>query len=212
MMKKIFLTLIALSFLMTQSMADSIEKSLIPQTDTIDKSLIMQIETYLNGITALVAEFTQITPTSDPVKGKIWLKRSSVKGGKMRLDYEPRMQQRVIARDGQLFVYDLTDKTDPLPQSLSNMPAAFILQNSISLKDVDVKEIYKSPDGRHLVLRLSSPADLTLTFSLYENGNIKDLTGWVLIDQQGQEIVVQLTKVNVNDPSLTPDSLFVAPF
>ena len=93
------------------------------------------------------------------------------------------------------------------------MPAAFILQNNISLeKDAAVKKISKRKDGKYLDLQLSSPADLTLTFSLYENGNIKDLDGWVLIDAQGQEIDVKLTKVNVNDPTLVSDSLFAAPF
>jgi outer membrane lipoprotein-sorting protein len=179
----------------------------------VDKFLLKQLENYLNGISSLVAEFTQQTPTTDPVKGKIWLKRSTKDGGKMRLDYEPRIQQRVVARDEQLFVYDLIDTTEPFPQNLSNMPAAFILQNNISLeRDTNVEEIVKSPDGRYIALRLSSPADLTLTFSLYQNGNIKDLAGWVLIDPQGQEIIVQLTEINVNDPKLVPESLFTPPF
>ena len=200
-MRKLFLILVSLSFFATQSSADP-----------LDKSLVKQIEIYLNAITALVAEFTQSTPTTDPVKGKIWLKRSIKESGKMRLDYDPRVQQRVVARDDQLFIYDLTDKTDPLPQNLSSMPAAFILQNNISLeKDADVKDVFKNKDG-NLDLKLSSPADLTLTFSLYENGNIKDLDGWVLIDAQGQEITVKLTKVNVNDPTLVSDSLFMPPF
>ncbi len=197
-MRKLFLILISLSFGIAQS-SDA----------PLDKSLLTQVENYLNGITELVAEFTQNTTTT----GKIWLKRSIKEGGKMRLDYEPRLQQRVVARDDQLFVYDLTDKSDPLPQSLSGMPAAFILQNNISLeKDAAVKKISKRKDGKYLDLQLSSPADLTLTFSLYENGNIKDLDGWVLIDAQGQEIDVKLTKVNVNDPTLVSDSLFAAPF
>ncbi|MBY0462320.1 MAG: outer membrane lipoprotein carrier protein LolA [Alphaproteobacteria bacterium] len=177
-----------------------------------NKATQLQIQDYLNGITALVSDFVQTNPDGDKVRGKIWLKRTGAEGGKLRIDYEKRIPQRIIALKNNLYIYDLNTNETPEPQDLGNMPAAFILQNEINLtKDAVFETPVKSPDGQFLSIRLTDPAPLTLMFSLYPNGNIKGLAGWVLEDSHGL-ICVDLIDMQDNDPRLVPADLFKPPF
>ena len=177
-----------------------------------NKATQTQIQDYLNGITALVSDFVQTNPDGDKVRGKLWLKRTGAEGGKLRIDYEKRIPQRIIALKNNLYIYDLNTNEKPEPQDLGNMPAAFILQNKIDLTKDAVFEIpVKSPDGQFLSIRLTDPAPLTLMFSLYPNGNIKGLAGWVLEDSHGL-ICVDLVDAQDNNASLVQADLFVPPF
>ena len=112
----------------------------------------------------------------------------------------------------QIYIYDLNTNEKPEPQDLGNMPAAFILQNKINLsKDAVFEAPVKSPDGQFLSIRLTDPAPLTLMFSLYPNGNIKGLAGWVLEDSRGL-ICIDLINMQDNNPRLVPADLFKPPF
>lgn len=179
---------------------------------TPNKAYQLQIQDYLNGITVLVSDFVQTAPGSGRIKGKLWLKRAGSGGGKLRIDYEKKMPQRIIALQNNLYIYDLVTNEKPELQDLGHMPAAFILQNEINLaKDAVFDEPVKSPDGQLLSIRLTDPAPLTLMFSLYPNGNIKGLAGWVIEDSKGK-ICVDLINMQDNNPSLAPDNLFKPPF
>ncbi|MBY0280702.1 MAG: outer membrane lipoprotein carrier protein LolA [Alphaproteobacteria bacterium] len=177
-----------------------------------NKATHLQIQDYLNGITVLVSDFVQTNPDGDKVKGKIWLKRTGNEGGKLRIDYEKKVPQRIIALKNNLYIYDLNTNEKPEPQNLGHMPAAFILQNEINLtKDAVFETPVKSADGQFLSIRLTDPAPLTLMFSLYPNGNIKGLAGWVIEDSHGL-ICVDLINMQDNDPRLVPADLFIPPF
>ena len=175
-----------------------------------EMNTVQQIQDYLNGITALVADFVQTNPDGGRVQGKIWLKRGAG-GGKVRIDYEECVSQRIIALQNNLYIYDLTSNEKPEPQDIGNMPAAFILRDKVDLKkDASFDPPLKSADGKFLSLRLTSPVPLTLMFSLYETGNIKGLAGWVLEDSSGL-VSIEFLDMQDNDSKLVPDSLFTAP-
>lgn len=177
-----------------------------------NKPHLLLIQDYLNGITVLTSDFIQTNYDGDKVRGKIWLKRTGAEGGKLRIDYEKRIPQRIIALQNNLYIYDLVTNEKPDPQNLGNMPAAFILQNEINLaKDAVFDAPVKSSDGQLLSIRLTDPAPITLMFSLYENGNIKGLAGWVIEDSKGK-ICVDLINMQDNNQNLAPDSLFKPPF
>lgn len=177
-----------------------------------NKTHQLQIQDYLNGIKLLVSDFVQTVSGSDLIKGKIWLKRTGAEGGKLRIDYEKKVPLRIIALQNNLYIYDLITNEKPEPQHLGHMPAAFILQNEINLaKDAVFDAPVKSADGKLLSIRLTDPAPLTLMFSLYSNGNIKGLAGWVIEDSKGK-ICVDLINMQDNNPSLVPADLFIPPF
>lgn len=177
-----------------------------------ERNYQIQIQDYLNGINALVSDFIQTNPDGDKVRGKIWLKRGDTDGGKLRIDYEKRIPQRIIAIKNNLYIYDLSTNEKPEPQDIGNIPAAFILQNEIYLnKDATFEAPVKSPDRKFLSIRLTDPAPLTLMFSLYPNGNIKGLSGWILEDSHGL-ICVDLINMQDNNLNLVRPDLFQPPF
>ena len=179
-----------------------------------DQNLITQVQNFLNGIQSLVAEFVQINPDKTQVNGKIWLKRDAKSNGKMRLDYECDVGQRLIADKDELVVYDLNDNSESR-YNLDYTPAAFILRPKINLrKDVTVESTRKTAEFIELVLSPKGDAtgqSLTLYFSIYANGNIKALQQWVVKDPQGNQTLVQFTPdtLSLNDLKLVPDMLFI---
>jgi outer membrane lipoprotein-sorting protein len=178
-----------------------------------DKIIIAQVETFLNGIRCLVAEFIQTNPDHGQSIGKIWLKRERKGTGKMRLDYSSEMGQRLLAKDGELIVYDLKEGSESR-YTLDYTPAAFILESKISLgKDIVVESVKKGNNFIEIVLTPKGDAtgqSLTLYFSLYETGNIKNLEQWVVQDPQGNQTLVQFIpdKIVLNDPKLVPENIF----
>ena len=178
-----------------------------------EPNLIGQVQNFLNGIQSLVAEFVQTNPDKTQVSGKIWLKRDAKNNGKMRLDYECDVGQRLIANKDELVVYDLNDNSESR-YNLDYTPAAFILRPKINLrKDVTVESIRKMPEFIEIVLSPKGDAtgqSLTLYFSMYANGNIKGLQQWVVKDPQDNQTLVQFIPdtISLNDPKLVPDMLF----
>lgn len=175
--------------------------------------LIFQIETFLNGIQCLSADFIQTNSDQSQSMGKIWLKRKSNGIGKMRLDYSPEVGQRLIAKDGELIVYDLKDHNES-HYNIDYTPAAFILNSKIDLgKDVVVESVKKNNNFIAIVLTAKGDAtnqSLTLYFSLYQTGNIKNLAQWIVRDLQGNQTLVQFVpgKIVLNDLSLVQEEVF----
>lgn len=178
-----------------------------------DKKTISDVQNFLNGLRTLVAEFIQTNPDGRQVSGKIWIKRETKGQGKMRLDYSPEVGQRLIAKNGELIVYDLKDKSESR-YNIDYTPAAFILEPKINLaKDVIVESIKKNNNFIEVVFTPKGDAtgqSLTLYFSLYQTGNIKNLEQWVVQDPQGNQTLVQFIpdKIHLNNTSLVSESLF----
>ncbi|MGE0755197.1 MAG: outer membrane lipoprotein carrier protein LolA [Alphaproteobacteria bacterium] len=63
---------------------------------------ISRIETYLTGLTTIVADFTQFAPDGTLTAGKFFLKRP----GKMRWQYDPPTPVLIVANETQLVFFD----------------------------------------------------------------------------------------------------------
>lgn len=182
--------------------------------------MIEKIEVYLNGIQALKSDFVQTNPNGSVMHGRLWLQRTPGTFGKLRLDYEPKAQQRVVSVDENLSIYDLSDNSET-NVNVSSTPAAFILQQAISLQK-NLRVVTLSMDNLHEIVKIklvrqgdddNGPA-LTLFFSLYETGGIKTLERWEVADMQANETKVDLIQktLTINSHDLVPDSIFLPPF
>ena len=106
--------------------------------DTI--SALNRAERYLNEITTLTADFTQVAPDGAIAEGKLFLKRP----GKMRWEYAP-PNPILMVSDGDTFVYHDKEMNEVSYLSLDDTLAAFIAKPKInfadeSLRVVDVRE------------------------------------------------------------------------
>jgi outer membrane lipoprotein-sorting protein len=188
--------------------------------DLSPKTLAEKVEVYLNGIQALKADFLQTNPSGTILRGRLWLQRTPGTFGKLRLDYEPKAKQRIISVDENLTIYDLSDNSET-NISVSSTPAAFILQQAISLqKDLRVASLVVSDNADFVKVKLVRQGDddggpsLTLFFSLYGTGGLKTLERWEVVDMQGNETRVDLLPetLTINSTDLVSDAVFRPPF
>lgn len=166
-----------------------------------EQTQISQIETYLNGLTALTANFLQVAADGSTRTGKAWLQRP----GKMRFEYDPPDPQLMVAGFGVLVYHDpALDQTTNIP--LSATPLGILLSQQVVLSgDVTVTKIQRNPGELDVTLIRTGKAaagSLTLVFGT----NPLELRQWKVLDAQARETRVSLYDIAPGGPF--PDSLF----
>jgi outer membrane lipoprotein-sorting protein len=166
-----------------------------------DKTLISQVESYLNGLTALTANFLQVAADGSTRTGKAWLQRP----GKMRFEYDPPDPQLLVAGFG-LLVYNDPQLGQTTNIPLSATPLGILLSQHVVLSgDVTVTNIQRNPGEIDITLIRTGKAaagSLTLVFG---TGPL-ELRQWQVLDAQNRETRVSLYDVAPGGPF--PDSLF----
>jgi outer membrane lipoprotein-sorting protein len=166
-----------------------------------DQKLIGQIQDYLNGLTALTANFLQVAADGSTRTGKAWLQRP----GKMRFEYDPPDPQLLVAGFG-LLVYHDPDLAQTTNIPLSATPLGILLANKVQLSgDVTVTNIDREPGEIRLTLiRTGKAAEGSLTL-VFNTGPL-ELRQWVVTDAQQKQTRVSLYDIAPGGPF--PDSLF----
>jgi outer membrane lipoprotein-sorting protein len=166
-----------------------------------DQKLISQVEAYLNGLTALTANFLQVAADGSTRTGKAWLQRP----GKMRFQYDPPDPQLLVAGFG-LLVYNDPELNQTTNIPLSATPLGILLAQHVVLSgSVTVTHIARDPGEVAITLVRTGKAaegSLTLVFST----SPLQLRQWQVLDAQNRETRVSLYDVTPGGPF--PDSLF----
>lgn len=175
-------------------------------------------QVYLNGLEAMVANFTQHNPDGSSYHGKIWIRRDKGSSGKMRIDYLDGPQQKVLALNDDLIVIEKNGEESSCP--VSSTPAAYILRKKIIFgTDVFVKKAELSKNKKYALLALGleegdddlEPGTLTIIFSLSPTKKgLQDIVMWEVVDMQGKRTTIEIdsSSLRVNDPRLVKDSVF----
>ncbi len=167
-----------------------------------DQALITQAEAYLNGQSALTANFLQVAADGSTRTGKAWLERP----GKMRFEYDPPDQQLLVAGFGLLVYRDpQLNQTTNIP--LGSTPLGILLAKHVDLSSgsVTVTKVERDPgEDQITMIRTGKPAEGTLT--LVFGTNPLQLRQWQVTDAQGRQTRVSLYDVLPGGPF--PDSLF----
>ncbi len=167
-----------------------------------DKALLAQVETYLNGQTALTANFLQVAADGSTRTGKAWLERP----GKMRFEYDPPDPQLLVAGFGLLVYRDpALDQTTNIP--LGSTPLGILLAKHVDFSkgDVTVTQVARQPGEDDITLIRTGKAaegSLTLVFGT----SPLELRQWQVLDAQGRQTRVSLYDIAPGGPF--PDSLF----
>jgi outer membrane lipoprotein-sorting protein len=148
------------------------------------------ISRYLNGISTLEAEFTQVNADQTISTGTIMIQRP----GRARFEYNPPEQILVIAGGQQLAVFDGKSNTGPEQYPLKQTPLNLILGSNINLAQNGMV-VGQSFDGMATVVTAQDPEHP-------EYGNIRlsftadpvALRQWVITDGAGDETTVILGK------------------
>lgn len=175
-------------------------------------------QVYLNGLEAMVANFTQHNPDGSSYRGKIWIKRDKGSSGKMRIDYLDGPQQKVLALNDDLIVIEKNGEESSCP--VSSTPAAYILRKKIVFgTDVFVKKAELSENKKYALLALGleesdddlEPGTLTIIFSISPTKKgLQDIVMWEVVDMQGKRTTIEIdsSSLRVNDQRLVKDSVF----
>jgi outer membrane lipoprotein-sorting protein len=165
-----------------------------------DRADIARIETYLNGLSALRAQFLQVAPDGAITQGNAWLARP----GRMRFQYDPPAPFLLVATHGELIFQDSSIKqTSRIP--LSRTPLGMLLAPKVTLSgDVTVVGMKRLPGEIDVSLvRTGSPGEGILTLVLADTP--LTLRQWTVLDAQRKETRVTLFNAQLGgtfDPKL----------
>lgn len=164
---------------------------------------LKRVEDYLNSLTTIVADFSQVAPDGALTGGKFFLKRP----GKMRWQYEPPTPVLMVVNGSSMVYYDYElEQVSHIP--IDSTLGSFLAQEVIRLDDSFVKiEAFKQTPGmvRLTLTQANKPeaGKLTLEFS----DSPLRIRNMVVTDAQGQTTTIALN--NARFGQKLDDKLFI---
>lgn len=164
----------------------------LPKTQTPSKSaqevewVTREVEIYLNSLRYLKTYFIQNDETGKNHCGLLYFWRPAAKFGSMRIDYEPKIGQSILADHTGLIVYSSKSKKEDY-YFLDQTPAAFILKPKISFsgQGIKVQQVSFFSSNRLAMTVNTEQGQITFFFQLEPNKKIKHLLGWNVLTAQG---------------------------
>lgn len=161
----------------------------------------VEAEKYINSIRTLKARFVQSNPNGSVVQGTLYVRRP----GRMRFEYDPPSQLKIVADGSQVTMWDIANK-DFGQWPIGWTAASFLVKESLSLTgDLQVEKSERSDGMLHLTLsQAKKPQEGKVVVRLAENPMV--LRGWTIIDNRGNHVSVSLQDVQAG--MQLADSLF----
>jgi outer membrane lipoprotein-sorting protein len=154
------------------------------------------VQSWLKGINTVVADFTQTAPNGKSSTGKMQLSRP----GNIRFEYEPSVPVLIVAKGGWLSMIDYgVAQVQRYP--IKDTPLSVLLDPKADITKLG-RVVAGPPDM--LVIEAKDPkrpqfGTLNLFFARHGNapGGL-GLSGWIIIDGQGNRTAIQLSNVRAN--------------
>ena len=154
------------------------------------------METYINSLTTISADFSQIGGDGKISKGKFYLNRP----GKMRWEYTSPSPILLISDGKAISYYDV--ELDQLSYvNLDDTLAGFLAQKDVKLEGPKTKLTkLESANGiiRATMVQRTKPTEGSLTLEFTENP--MQLTRMDIVDQSGQNTHVSLMNAKFGEP------------
>jgi outer membrane lipoprotein-sorting protein len=163
--------------------------------EDLRKQEISLIETYLNNISTLVADFTQVAPDGNVSTGQLFISRP----GKLRWQYNPPVPILITINGSLMAHYDYELDQTSFVSPDSNL-AGFLTRKKISFGgDVLVKRLEKAVGAIKItIVSKAKPKEGQLTMIFSENPiHLKKLE---VVDSSGQQTSVSLLNVKYGLP------------
>ena len=155
---------------------------------------VVKIEKYLNQITTMQADFSQLNPDGKIIKGKFLLSRP----GKLKFTYEN--GNFIVADGSDIFFWDNKMERQS-QQSIDSSITGFLLKKNLSLSgDVKVNDIELDDSEIRVNIALIKNPDAGVLKLFFAPSPIQ-IVGWELTDQARNTTKILLTNI-VNNPKL----------
>jgi outer membrane lipoprotein-sorting protein len=162
---------------------------------------VPQIEQYLNSLRTVKARFVQNNPNGSLAQGTLYVRRP----GRMRFEYDPPSQLKIVADGFQVTMWDPATK-DFGQWPLGWTAASFLVKEPLSLSgDLRVEKLERVNGLIEATLsQAKRPQDGKAVVRFAENPLA--LRGWTIIDNRGQQVSVALSDLQTG--MQLADSLF----
>ncbi len=162
---------------------------------------VPEIEKYLNSLRTLQARFVQTNPNGSIIQGTFYVRRP----GRLRFEYDPPSQLKVVADGTQVTMWD------PATKDFGQWPigwtaASFLVKDPLSLSgDLRVEKLERVNGLIEATMsQAKKPQDGKVIVRFVENP--LTLRGWTIIDNRGQQVTVALNGMQTG--MQLADSLF----
>ena len=156
---------------------------------------------YLNGLTTVETDFTQVNSDGTISTGKIFIQRP----GRVRFEYAPPDRSLVIAGAGQVGIFDAKSNQPPERYPLKQTPLNLILAENVNLDQAEMVIGHREDGTSTRVLAQDPEYPEYGTIELVFTSDPVELRQWVITDDLGSQTTVilgELTKGGDLKPSL----------
>ena len=162
---------------------------------------VPEIEKYFNSIKTLKSRFVQSNPNGSIIQGNLYVRRP----GRMRFEYDPPSQLKIVADGFQVTMWDPTTK-DFGQWPIGWTMASFLVKDPLSLSgDLRVEKLERVNGLIEATMsQTSKPKEGKVVVRFAENPMM--LRGWTVIDNRGQQVTVSLSDMQTGVQ--LADSLF----
>lgn len=161
---------------------------LLPFPAAAEKLPLKDISAYLNGLTTVEADFTQVNADGTISTGKIYIKRP----GRVRFEYGPPDRSLVIAGGNNVAIFDSKSNQPPEQYPLKRTPLNLILAANIDL-DRAKMVVGHTADGTSTRVLAQDPEHPEYgSIELVFTANPVELRQWVITDDLGSQTTVIL--------------------
>ena len=162
---------------------------------------VPDIEKYFNSLRTLQARFVQSNPNGTVIQGNLYLRRP----GRMRFEYDPPSQLKIVADGLQVTMWD------PSTRDFGQWPigwtaASFLVKEPFVLSgELTVESLQRANNELLLTLvQTRKPQEGKVVVRLSENPI--QLRGWTIIDNRGNRVGLSLAELKTGHT--LADSLF----
>ena len=150
---------------------------------------VAEVEKYFNSIRTLQSRFVQSNPNGSVVQGTLSVRRP----GRMRFEYDPPSQLKIVADGMQVTMWDIAHR-DFGQWPIGWTAASFLVKEPLVLTggDLQVEKVERADGMLQLTMsQARKPQEGKVIVRLAENPMM--LRGWTIIDGRGQRVDVSLS-------------------
>lgn len=167
---------------------------------------LANLSQYLNSLGTVQAKFTQINSDQSISTGTLYINRP----GRMRFDYDPPVQDLVMAGGGSVAVFDgRSNSVNPETYPLSQTPLSIILDSNVNLGRAGMVQGHRQEGNKTIVTAQDPQRPQYGALELVFTDNPLTLRQWVVIDGQGNRTTTALS--NLQQVGSLPASYFSIP-
>ena len=161
---------------------------LLPLPAAAEKLPLAALSKYLNGLTTVEADFTQVNSDGTISTGKIYIQRP----GRVRFEYGPPDRSLVIAGSNTVAIFDSKSNQPPEQYPLKRTPLNLILAQNIDLGRAKMV-VGHSEDGTSTRVRAQDPEHPEYgSIEMVFTADPVELRQWVITDDLGAQTTVIL--------------------